>query len=168
MKIFAYGSNLDLDRLRKRTPSAVKVSNASIKGYQFKCNKISNTGSSKGNIVFTNRPEDEVWGVIFEIDDNEKKALDDAEGLGQGYNETKLTVTDTLNQSQLVQVYVADPTAVNDNLLPFDWYKEFIVSGAVSNELPNVYTDNLKVMDSVIDTDEKRRKKNFSIINGSE
>lgn len=165
MRIFAYGSNMNIERLKKRTPSATKVSNASLRGYQFKCNKVSNTGSSKGNIVFTNNPDDTVWGVIFEIDDKEKKALDEAEGLGYGYNETKLTVQCCNNQDQLVQVYVADPGAVNNNLPPFDWYKDLIVSGAESNDLPADYIDKLKQLKAVKDKDEERRKRNYDIIN---
>lgn len=37
MRIFAYGSNMNIERLKKRTPSAFKVSNASIQGLLLRC-----------------------------------------------------------------------------------------------------------------------------------
>jgi len=103
MKIFSYGSNMNIERLKKRTPSAMKLSNGFLKEYQFKCNKVSNTGSSKGNIVFTGSSNDIVWSVIFDIADKEKKSLDDAEGLGNGYNETKIVVHDSKNEPLIIK-----------------------------------------------------------------
>ena len=167
MKIFAYGSNMNIKRLQERTPSARKVTNAFINGYRFSCNKVSNTGSSKGNIVFTNNSSDVVWGVVFEIDDKEKPALDDAEGLGKGYNQTLLTMTGEDSSQHSVQVYVADPRHQNNNLLPFDWYREFIISGAEQNGLPTGYVDSLKRMNAVKDPNEKRREKNYAILEKS-
>lgn len=88
MKIFAYGSNMNLNRLKARVPSASKVCNASISGYFFSFNKKSSDGSGKGNITHTNNAADTVWGVVFEIDETEKGMLDEAEGLGNGYDES--------------------------------------------------------------------------------
>jgi len=164
MKTFAYGSNMNIDRLQERTPSAVKVSNASIKGYKFRCNKVSNTGSSKGNIVFTGDENDVVWGVIYEIDDNEKPNLDRVEGLGQGYNQTTITVKNSDNQDEDVQVYVADPGAINENMRPFDWYRDFILSGTEQNKLPEEYIEELRSVQSTIDTNATRRESNYSIM----
>ncbi len=35
MKIFAYGSNMNINRLKERVPSAIKICNASVEGYNF-------------------------------------------------------------------------------------------------------------------------------------
>ncbi|MFT3909745.1 MAG: gamma-glutamylcyclotransferase family protein [Ferruginibacter sp.] len=166
MKIFAYGSNMNLKRLQKRVPSATKVSNASLDGYAFKFNKTSNDGSGKGNIEQTNNPADKVWGVIFEIDDQEKAKLDEAEGLGNGYNETLIDVTATNGQKVSTQVYLGDAGVINNALNPFDWYKAYVVSGAKDNELPGDYTAGLEAALSTVDSDTKRRDKHFKVING--
>ncbi len=164
MKIFAYGSNMHVNRLRKRVPSATKVSNAFIEGFKLMCNKVSNTGSSKGNIVKSNNQGDIVWGVVFEIDESEKSNLDRAEGLGQGYNETTLTFTDKDNNSIEAQVYLADDNSIDNQLKPFDWYKLFILDGAKQNQLPEDYIEKIESFDFEVDKDENRRNQMLKIL----
>ena len=85
MLIFAYGSNMNINRLTQRVPSATKVSNVFLTGYKLMCNKVSrNDGSAKANIEKSDIATDIVWGILFEIDNNEKPMLDKAEGLGKG------------------------------------------------------------------------------------
>ena len=165
MLIFAYGSNMNLNRLTKRVPSAVKVSNAFLPGHKLVCNKISNDGSAKANIIKTD-VLDVVWGVLFIIDSNEKPLLDKAEGLGKGYNEDTLTFFDETNNSHAAQIYIADNKPIDSTLLPYDWYKEFIVSGAIQNKLPAEYILQLQSIGCICDHDEERRTKNYSILSG--
>lgn len=167
MLIFAYGSNMNLNRLTKRIPSAVKVSNASLSGYKLVCNKVSKKDdSAKANIIQTDNLADLVWGVLFTIDNDQKRLLDEAEGLGKGYNEDTLTFFDETNYSYTAQVYLADSNFIDNTLLPYDWYKEFIVSGAIQNKLPAEYIAQLQSISCVRDHDEERRMKNYSILSG--
>lgn len=73
------------------------------------------------------------------IPDSEKSSLDETEGLGIGYKENKITVSDVNNNSHDAQVYVADANPINDNLQPFDWYKDFIITRAESNNQSKDY-----------------------------
>ncbi len=164
MKIFAYGSNMHLNRLRKRVSSATKISNAFIKGYNLVCNKISSDGSSKGNIVISDNPNDVVWGVIFEIEDTDKSILNEAEGLGRGYNETTLTFTNENDESLEAQVYVADDNSINNHLKPYDWYKLFILEGARQNQLPQAYIEKIESLDFEFDEDTTRRNRMLKIL----
>jgi gamma-glutamylcyclotransferase len=166
MLIFAYGSNMNLNRLTKRVPSAVKVSNAFLPRHKLICNKISSDGSAKANIIKTDVPAEIVWGVLFSIDSNEKSLLDKAEGLGKGYNEDTMTFFDETNTSYAAQIYFADSKAIDNNLFPYDWYKEFIVSGAIQNKLPAEYILQLQSIACIRDHDEERRMKNYSILSG--
>ncbi len=166
MLIFSYGSNMNLNRLTQRVPSAVKVSNAFLPGYKLVCNKESKDGSAKANIAKTNISGELVWGVLFNIDSKEKPLLDKAEGLGLGYNEDTLTFWNQLSNSYSAQVYIADSNSINNHLLPFDWYKEFIVTGGIQNKLPADYISQLQSIPCVPDPDEKRRLKNYSILSG--
>ncbi|WP_078769190.1 TrlF family AAA-like ATPase [Elizabethkingia meningoseptica] len=158
MKIFAYGSNMNLNRLKERVPSANKLFNVFIKGYTIKCNKVSTDGSSKANIIKTDNDDDIVWGIIFEIDDSEKDKLDNAE---QGYNDSILSFLDSENNPHEAQVYIADESAINEDLLPYDWYKEYIVSGAKENNLPKEYIEKLGAIKFIEDTNTERRDKNL-------
>lgn len=162
MKIFAYGSNMNISRLKKRVPSATKISNASLNGYSFVFNKKSTDGSVKGNIVETNNANDKVWGVVFEIDEKEKEKLDDAEGLGKGYNETVMEVAGTDGQLLKAQVYIADSAAIDNTLQPYDWYKQYVVSGAVENGLPEDYRATLENWQATEDLDKKRGQKHYT------
>ena len=166
MLIFSYGSNMNLNRLAKRVPSAMKVTNAFLPGHKLVCNKISNDGSAKANIKKTDVPAEIVWGVLFSIDSNEKALLDKAEGLGKGYNEGTLTFFDETNKSYAAQIYIADSNTIDYTLLPYDWYKEFIVSGAIRNKLPAEYILQLQSISCIRDHDEARRIKNYSILSG--
>jgi gamma-glutamylcyclotransferase len=105
-------------------------------------------------------------GVLLNIDSKEKLLLDKAEGLGLGYNEDTLTFFDQLSNSYSAQVYIADNSSINNHLLPFDWYKEFIVTGSIHNQLPADYISQLQSIPCIPDPDEKRRLKNFSILSG--
>jgi hypothetical protein len=111
-------------------------------------------------------PGELVWGVLFNIDYNEKSLLDKAEGLGLGYNENTLIFLDQLSNSYSARVYIADSNSINNHLLPFDWYKELIVTGGIQNKLPADYISQLQSFVCVPDPDEARRLKNYSILSG--
>ena len=48
---FAFGSNMLLERIKKRVPSARVLGNATLGGYALRFNKLSKDGSGKANIV---------------------------------------------------------------------------------------------------------------------
>lgn len=167
MLIFAYGSNMNINRLTKRVPSATKVSNAFLTGYKLVCNKVSKKdGSAKANIEKSDIATDIVWGILFEIDSNEKPLLDIPEGLGKGYNEDCLTFTDENNLKHIAQVYIADSKSINNSLVAYNWYEEFIITGAILNQLPADYITQLQSIPCIPDPDEKRSEKNYSIMQG--
>ncbi len=166
MLIFAYGSNMNINRLTQRVPSALKVANAFLSGHKLVCNKTSKDGSAKANIIKSDNPGEIVWGVLFKIDSNEKPLLDKAERLGKGYNEDYLTFHDEANSHYVAQVYIADSNSINNNLVAYDWYKEFIVTGAIQNQLPDNYIAQLQSIPCIADPDEERRIKHFSILSG--
>ncbi len=166
MLIFAYGSNMNINRLTQRVSSATKVANVFLRGYKLVCNKVSKDGSAKANMEKSDIATDIVWGILFEIDNNEKPMLDIAEGLGKGYNEDCLTFTDENNLKHIAQVYIADSKSINNCLVVYNWYKEFIITGAIINQLPADYITQLQSIPCIPDPDEKRSEKNYSIMQG--
>lgn len=165
MKIFSYGSNMNILRLRNRVPSATKITNAFIYNYSFACNKISQDGSSKANIIKTGNPNDVVHGVIFEIDENQKSDLDKAEGLGKGYRECILDFNSINEEIIQANVYIAEDNAIDNKKLPYDWYKIFITTGAEENKLPKEYINKISTIKCTTDPNVKRRNKQLQIIN---
>jgi gamma-glutamylcyclotransferase len=75
-KCFAYGSNMFTPKMREAAPSAEFSAIGRLCGYVLRFNKYSTRdGSGKGNIVATGNAENELWGVIFEIDGGDRRAL---------------------------------------------------------------------------------------------
>jgi hypothetical protein len=80
---FAYGSNMCTAKLRDRVPSARPLFVAKLQEHILRFQKRSTDGSAKADAEFTGDSNDVVWGVVFEIDSDQKHALDRREGLGR-------------------------------------------------------------------------------------
>ncbi len=88
VRYFAYGSNMLTARLRERVPSATAIGIGQLLGHALRWDKRSwQDGSGKCDAEATSRNDDVVWGVLFELDPEDKPALDKAEGVGAGYLE---------------------------------------------------------------------------------
>jgi AIG2-like family len=163
MLYFAYGSNMCTGRLRRRVPSANYVRIAKLMGHSFRFHKRTNDGSGKGDAFETGNPSELVWGVIFDIDEREKRVLDEAEGFGRGYLDKRATVLDESGQEHRVFLYVADANSVDDSLRPYSWYKRFVIDGARQHDLPEAYVSAIAAMPDVEDGDRTRDQRNRSI-----
>lgn len=147
-----------------RVPSATFFSTASLPGHTIAFHKRSTDGSGKADAFRTNKNDDLIWGVIFEISDGEKRRLDRAEGLGNGYDE-KVCLLVLPDSSEIeARIYVATESAIDHKLQPYCWYMEYIVQGAKDWKLPKSYIDFLVQIPCVADNDVLRRDANASII----
>lgn len=143
MLYFAYGSNMYTPRLRHRVRSAKPVGRATLLGYELRWHKLSRKdGSGKCNARMSKRKGAKVYGVVFEIADDEKSTLDGHEGLGYGYNEYKVTVQMGEKKVEAV-TYLADDAYIEDSLRPLSWYKAFVLSGAREHKLPKGYVKRI-------------------------
>ncbi len=138
---FAYGSNMNSERLRKRTPSAVEIGRAKLLNKDLVFNKKSTDGSMKANII--NYTGKSVWGVLFEIDTDEMEQLEKAE---EGYDRVYLDVYTDKNEKIKAYVYISSDVIENER--PYDWYKEFILEGAREHKLPIEYIEHLEEITS--------------------
>ncbi len=97
--------------------------------------------------------------MVYEIPLEEKAALDRAEGLGRGYNEQALRVLSPDGKELSVLAYIADPDAVDENLRPYSWYKDFVLRGATEHRLPSDYIESrIRSVCAIIDPDSKRER----------
>jgi len=158
---FSYGSNMSVRRLRRRVPSAQAKGPAVLTGHQLRFHKKSRDGSAKLDTFATDRPQDRVIGVLFEIDKTEKKLLDAEEGVGRGYEEKTVTVENA--QGKTVRAFTYYATDIDASLKPYHWYKEHALRGARENGLPEDYVQMIESAESVDDQNPSRREDELSI-----
>ena len=135
---FAYGSNMSSERLLGRTPSAVSLGRARLPRHALRWHKLGRDGSGKCDIEATDVAGESVWGVLYEIDAADKRALDAAEGLGVGYNEQTVYV-ETATGAEDAVTYKARPDKIDPMLRPLPWYKAHVLRGAREHGLPYGY-----------------------------
>ena len=160
LKYLAYGSNLHPARLRERVPSARPVGVLGLEGWQLRFNKRGRDGSGKCNIVRSQSPTARVHAAVYEIDPEEKPALDRAEGLGCGYQEMRVAA----DRHDEAFCYVAAADFIDERLLPYTWYRDYVSIGARFHELPDVYVRAIEVVEAVADPDAERRQLNERIM----
>ena len=162
MKYFAYGSNMLEERLKspERVPGAVFQATGCVQGYRLRFHKRSTDGSGKCNIVKTDSARDVVYGVVFEVPDNQLEALDSAEGVGCGYHcDYDIPVRLANGTEMLMLKYVADTNAIDDTFIPYVWYHRLVIAGAEQHRLPEEYIANLRRVPYSEDPDPKRPTK---------
>lgn len=163
--VFAYGSNMLTRRLRKRCPSAIAIGRAILMGYAIRWHKRSTDGSGKCDVVQTADKGAVAHGVVFRIDAADKPALDQAEGLGHGYDDALVTVT--CNGKPLVALMYR-ATDVVPSLAPYSWYKAMVIAGAREHGLPDAYIRSLESAAASNDPDKARHARNMTIVRGPE
>jgi hypothetical protein len=136
---FAYGSNLCLPRLANRVAGVRALGPASLPGYELRWHKRSVDRSGKCSIV----PSASAAAVVQ-----------------HGYAE--LTVYVQSSQGVVsAQTYVAEPTCVDNSLRPYAWYRDLVVSGAESHNLPAEYVESLRLVVVWQDQDAERASRNW-------
>ncbi len=127
---FAYGSNMDSAQMAERIPGARVRGKAVLHGYGFRCNKIGRDGTAKANVA---READAlVWGVVYEITQNDLERLDHFEG---GYARREVGVELSDGATATCEVYVSEK--ISEDLLPSRTYRDRMVRGAHRHALPD-------------------------------
>lgn len=154
----AYGSNLHPGRLQKRVPSANLCGTGFLPNHELHFHKSGRRdGSGKCNIL---EGTGGVYVSVFEIAESERNILDNCEGLGFGYLH-KLIRVDGLG---LCSTYIADRSAIDNTLSPFDWYKEYVLRGARFNRFPAAYVATLEAVVAVEDPDRARSEREWKLV----
>jgi hypothetical protein len=139
-------------------PSARLIGKSFVPDYSLKFHKKSDKdGSAKCNIVVGGTG---VYVAVFEIDEVERRTLDQIEGVGSGYERVDLQ----LEGFGVCSTYVAASTCIDDSLCPMDWYKEYVVRGAQYNVFPGDYVSILEQINAVTDTDAARARREWALV----
>ena len=103
---FAYGSNLDLEQMRRRCPSARALRVAILRGYRLGFAGRSALWSGGG--VATLWPASDEWvkGVLYELAEAELARLDRFEGHPVAYCREQRLVEDEFGMVHSAQIYL--------------------------------------------------------------
>lgn len=154
---FAYGSNLHPLRFRRRVPSARVVANAVLPGHQLVFDKHGGDDSGKCTIM---PGAAEVQGVVYEMEASERPELDILES---GY-ECCERVVNTFAGAMPAFVYIARAEMIIPGLLPYHWYKLYVLLGARQHGLDPHYCRRIEAQAHIDDPHIERQRQHFQIL----
>ena len=160
LRYLAYGSNLHPRRLQFRVPSARLIGKLGLMGWRLQFHKRGQDASAKCNILQTGKTSDVVYGAIFEMCAKERIKLDQAEGLNRGYTLAHMD----LAEKGTAFFYVAEEHYIEENLLPFHWYKELVIAGSQFHGFPQSYQEQIHRVNSMQDFDQERHQQHMEIL----
>jgi len=167
VKYFAYGSNMLTKRLRERAPSARFSGVTPLSKHVLRFHKLSEgkagSRSGKCNAYFTGNEQDVVYGVVFDIDRNEKVKLAEAE---IGYVEEILTLSSRDGKAigNAFMFTVTDDALLDDSLRPYKWYKALVLAGAREHNFPAEYIRQIEGVEAMEDPNQERDKNNRHLL----
>lgn len=159
IRYFAYGSNMLAQRLKKRCKSARVIGPAWVDGYTLDFTKMSEDGSGKATLVKSTHDGARVHGVLFELDERGKQALDRDEGPGYECIEDFEVSSGKDARSTSAITYIARPDKVDSVRLPYDWYLDLVIKGSEQHGLPGEYVQTLAATQYAADPDPLRPKR---------
>jgi hypothetical protein len=92
---------------------------------------------------------------------NEKFNLDEAEGLGYGYDIKHVQVMLPSGITQQAFTYFA--TDIDETLQPYHWYHYHVITGAREFQLPRDYIDKIQQVETIEDPDKQRHQNELAI-----
>ena len=160
LSVFAYGSNMCVERLAARITSAALLTTAYVTHRRLAFHKRGVDGSAKANAAYTGRASDAVWGVVFSLDHADKRVLDEHES---GYDAHNIVVFGSRGPLTAI-TYVARDETIDGSLKPFSWYHRFVIHGARQHQLPPDYIRHVQTFESIADPDSRRHAQNSQLI----
>ncbi|WP_440873956.1 gamma-glutamylcyclotransferase family protein [Thalassotalea sp. PLHSN55] len=157
LKYFAYGSNMSLLRLQERVPSAKRLGSFYLQQHQLCFHKVSDDGSGKCDAFQPHKSDDVIIGALFEMHANDKAALDQAEGLGYGYNEKNVHVRN--HAGDTVEAFLYYAIKIDSAMKPYSWYANHVITGALEINVPVNYLERIKAVETIEDPDKQRDAK---------
>ena len=126
----AYGSNMDLERLEKRIGRRPSRLLGHKRHYALRFNKQAEgkPGIGWANIV-RGKADDEVYGIVYDLDESELKKLDKCERVEEGHYRRKTIIIELDGKKCKAIVYVACRKWVKRGLLPTPCYVKHLLGG---------------------------------------
>ena len=170
MTYFAYGSNMLARRLtdRSRAPSAVACGVARAPGFVVRYHKVGADGSGKCTLIATIDNAAAAFGVVYEITDADAVRLDRVEGVHTGgYSRRAMCLRLSDDRTVEAMTYVAGEPHVDAACVPFDWYRDLVVAGAIEHGLPAQHVEELARVPVIADPDPARAARARRLLDGA-
>ena len=123
---FAYGSNMNPDRMRERGAHFAKRYRHSLPGYSLKFNKLSYKEPRTGCANIVPDKGGVVEGIVYEITVEGLYALDKFEGYPVHYDRVRLSLK-VGGAEAVVKTYIAMPDKTKEGLHPARAYIEHLL-----------------------------------------
>ena len=95
--------------------------------------------------------------MLFDIPEQDFETLDRVEGVQSGgYARQTISVRLADGQTVDAQTYIAQEPFVDDTLIPFDWYLDLVLAGAIEHGLPAEHVEALRQTPSGADPNPMR------------
>ena len=134
---FAYGSNLNINRMKERGIKYKNIIPAKLEHFELKFNKISKKQGAVANVVF--KEDSIVEGILYEVYNIEQ--LDRFEGAPNHYKRIQMMVGDVK-----AWVYVAQPKYIREGLKPKQEYLNHLLAG--KSYMSDTYFEKLQMLNS--------------------
>lgn len=140
MKYFAYGSNMNKDRMKERKINFTSRQFAKLFGYKLVFNKKAKDGEfAYANIIASEN--DCVEGAVYEFPESDITLLDQKEGYPLHYDKTIVKLIDNSGNQIEAITYVAQANKIKQGLLPQKKYLNHLLAG--QDILSKEYFDQL-------------------------
>lgn len=144
MLYFAYGSNMNEDRMRKRKINYDDRERATLKGYVLKFNKVASRNDKEGFANIEQKKDGIVEGILYYgILTKDFKKLDKLEGCPGNYYRTDISVNLSNRTKEDAIAYVAHQSKVKEGLKPTKEYLRHLLAG--KDLLPESYYERLEL-----------------------
>ncbi len=170
MTYFAYGSNMLARRLadRSRAPSAVACGVARAPGFVVQYHKVGADGSGKCTLIATTDNAAAAFGVLYEMTNADAVRLDRVEGVHTGgYSRRAMRLRLSDDRTVEAMTYVAGDQHVDPTCVPFEWYRDLVVAGAIEHKLPARYVNELARVPVMSDPDPARAARAHRLLDHS-
>ena len=129
LKYFAYGSNMDPERMRRRGIKFSRREHAVLEGFRLEFNKVSSRNPREGYANIVKDPEGIVEGILYEIEESDLSKLDKFEGYPLHYRRTRIYVKLDNGEEVEAITYIAQQEMVKDGLRPSKEYLSHLLKG---------------------------------------
>lgn len=145
---FAYGSNMNISRLKKRIRRFPERVLAVLRDWRLVFNKTAESAPGVGYANIVPCPGEAVEGILYAVTEEELRKLDFYEGVPDHYKRCGISV-ERSDTGEIVSAvtYVANPDRVRDGLKPTREYLGHLLAGA--DYLSKEYVHRLRLVETV-------------------
>lgn len=135
MLYFAYGSNMDPFQMERRCPGAVAIGRARLPGHRLTFTWDSaRWRGGVGHVIASDG--DDVWGVLWDLEQPHLDALDTYEQIAQGVYRRENVVVEHDGVIREALIYLSNDDRARR---PSRRYVRALVRGARAHDIPNDY-----------------------------